>query len=97
MKRFSTIANSTTLFKISMKSSPTAPAVELGSLVTESECVTSKYGDEKLMIRHQRVEEDWSLRPDWIKDIPDSACFPNKPGTPAPAKCENKKGRFALS
>ena len=34
----------------------------IGSLVTASETVKSHYGDEHLLIRHQRAEEDIALR-----------------------------------
>ena len=38
---------------------------ELGQLVVDEGCSTSKYGDAKLFFQHQRVEEDIALRPEW--------------------------------
>ena len=42
----------------------------IGSLVTASETVKSKYGDEMLLIRHQRAEEDIALKPEWTDYYP---------------------------
>lgn len=41
---------------------------ELAKLVIVDGCYPSRYGDEKLFFKHQRVEEDMELRPDWKKD-----------------------------
>ena len=42
----------------------------IGKIVTASECVTSYFGDEHLYFRHQRMEEDLALRPDWTAHTP---------------------------
>lgn len=39
----------------------------MGDLKTTTQCLTSKYGDEAFHIRHQRIEEDWQLRPDFLR------------------------------
>jgi len=41
-------------------------AFELGDMVTTSKCTTSAYGDKEFHIRHQRIEEDWALRPAFL-------------------------------
>jgi len=41
--------------------------LKLGEMVTTSQCTTSAYGDAKFQIRHQRVEEDWALRPEFLQ------------------------------
>ena len=41
---------------------------ELGKVVNVGKCYASQYGDEKLFFRHQRVEEDMKLRPQWAWD-----------------------------
>jgi len=41
--------------------------LKLGDVVTTSYCTTSKYGDERLHFRHQRIEEDWILRPEFFQ------------------------------
>ena len=43
----------------------------IGTLVTNSESVTSKYGDEVLFFRHQRVEDDVALKPEWKDYYPE--------------------------
>jgi hypothetical protein len=48
--------------------------VFLGTLSTASECVQSLFGDGKMFIRHQRMEEDFALRPEWIKDMDGKHC-----------------------
>lgn len=58
--------------------SPTAGGVEtacgdafkLGDMVTTTECTTSAYGDAKFSIRHQPIEEDWVLNPEFLKQYP---------------------------
>ena len=39
----------------------------LGTMTTTGPCRRSPYGDEELFFRHQRVEEDYVLRPDFNK------------------------------
>jgi hypothetical protein len=49
----------------------------LGSVTTSSACYQSLFGDENMFFRHQRMEEDFSLRPDWIEEMAqlgDPAC-----------------------
>ena len=41
---------------------------ELGKVMNVGKCYISQYGDEKLFFRHQRVEEDMQLRPEWAND-----------------------------
>ena len=41
---------------------------ELGKVMNVGKCYISQYGDEKLFFRHQRVEEDMQLRPEWVND-----------------------------
>jgi len=43
-----------------------AQPLKLGDYVTTSKCTTSKYGDEKLHFRHQRIDEDWQLNPEFL-------------------------------
>merc|ERR1712066_225723 len=67
--------NGVKLYDVYSYESPASGAELMGTLtVTDSDCVSSKYGDEKLFIRHQRIEEDWAKRPDWIPHITDAEC-----------------------
>ena len=42
----------------------------IGTLVTDSETVTSAYGDGELFIRHQRAEDDIALKQEWTDYYP---------------------------
>jgi hypothetical protein len=37
----------------------------IGKLVTASNIFTSLWGDEHMFFRHQRIDDDIELRPDW--------------------------------
>jgi hypothetical protein len=72
------------LFEVYTHSLPTAKKEgkreKLGTLKTTSQCVQSAYGDTTLFFRHQRMEEDFALRPEWIPSATSSACkASNKP------------------
>ena len=43
-----------------------ADPFRLGDMVTTTKCTTTKYGDEKFFIRHQRIEEDWAIEPSFL-------------------------------
>lgn len=63
-------------------------ALLLGTMVTEAQCVNSRYGDEQLFFRHQRVEEDWALQPQWMQFIdPKADCGASSISTTPPAEC----------
>jgi len=42
---------------------------EIGSLVTTSAFVSSKFGDEHLFFRHQYMEDDFAKHPEWLKQM----------------------------
>jgi len=68
----------TRLFDVYTYSSPSAKQrgtlEKLGMLTTTSECVTSLFGDNKLFFCHQRMEEDFSLRPEWVQAATSDNC-----------------------
>jgi len=39
--------------------------MKIGVIVTQSEMTTSNWADEKMYIRHQRMEEDLAIKPEW--------------------------------
>merc|ERR1712176_612582 len=43
-----------------------ADPIKLGPMTITSECVPSVFGDNTLYIGHQRIEDDWQLRPEWL-------------------------------
>jgi len=78
LQQLTSMAVGTRLFDVYTYSSPSAKqrgALEkLGTLTTTSKCVTSLFGDNKLFFRHQRMEEDFSLRPEWIQAATSDVC-----------------------
>ena len=41
-------------------------------MTTKSTMVTSNWGDEHMFFRHQRMEADLNLRPEWEQYVPNS-------------------------
>ena len=71
---------------------PTAGGVEaacgdpfkLGEIVTTTACTTSAYGDAKFFIRHQAIEEDWILNPEFLEQQDaEKACYASTEPTAA--------------
>jgi len=51
---------------------------KLGVMTTIAQCHASLFGDQHLFFRHQRMEEDFALAPEWIpqmKGLKDTACI----------------------
>eukprot|EP00327_Prymnesium_parvum_P010960 CAMPEP_0184377666 /NCGR_PEP_ID=MMETSP0007-20130409/2454_1 /TAXON_ID=97485 /ORGANISM="Prymnesium parvum, Strain Texoma1" /LENGTH=453 /DNA_ID=CAMNT_0026721659 /DNA_START=19 /DNA_END=1380 /DNA_ORIENTATION=+ len=76
-----------------------ARPLKLGDIVTTSKCTPSAFGDAKLFIRHQRVEEDWKLKPDWLNQYDAKAACGSSTASPdgAPATCAAKHGGPIMS
>lgn len=69
MNRFTAIPTGSILYKLRAYSSPQDDeGTVLGNLVTTGPFTTSKFGDEKLFIRHINIDEDIALRPEWEAD-----------------------------
>ena len=66
MNQFNTIPVGSNLYKVRTYASPTdTVGTVLGNLVTTGPCVTSKFGDGELFIRHRPIDEDIALKPAW--------------------------------
>jgi len=81
LRELATIKAGTKLFDVYTVADPAhekaGKRTFLGSLSTTSQCHQSLFGDQKLFFRHQRMEEDFALRPEWIgqmKALADDAC-----------------------
>jgi len=64
----------------------------LGDIVSTAQCTSSNYGDTKFHIRHQRIEEDWELHPEFLEQYDAGTACNGKGGnsvtaTGAPKKC----------
>eukprot|EP01059_Diplonema_ambulator_P033268 TRINITY_DN6886_c3_g1_i1.p1 TRINITY_DN6886_c3_g1~~TRINITY_DN6886_c3_g1_i1.p1 ORF type:complete len:358 (+),score=58.03 TRINITY_DN6886_c3_g1_i1:47-1075(+) len=60
-----TIPMGTVLYTVLAIEYPEAPAKPIGAIRTTSPLIHSKYGDEKLFFRHQRMNDDLERRPEW--------------------------------
>jgi len=88
--RFNRIPQKTRLYSVYATTMPSGSEFLLGNIITESDCVTSKYGDEKLFFRHQRIEEDWALRQDWLRLINPKDCGRDQITIVPPKFCPSK-------
>ena len=50
----------------------------LGDVITIDKCISSYYGDTRLFFKHQWIEDDAELKPEW-KDAYFSECYCNRP------------------
>jgi len=57
------------MFTVSAIESPSSQPETIGTIVLTSELSTSKFGDEALFFKHQRMEDDFDLKPDWLASI----------------------------
>ena len=63
------IPDGTTLYTFITYSDPKdVYGTEMGKLVIVDGCYPTKFGDDELFFKHQRLEEDIALRPEWEND-----------------------------
>ena len=75
-KQFTDLPVGTVLYQLRGHQSPEdKDGVLLGDVVTTDKCVTSHYGDTKLFFKHQYIDEDRNLKPEWA-DGYDFECTP---------------------
>jgi hypothetical protein len=78
MKELSSIPAGTDVLEVYAYASPNdkkqGRSIRLGTVTTSSSCHQSLFGDLNLFFRHQRMEEDFALRPDWIQQVDDPGC-----------------------
>ena len=94
MRHLNDIPQGTPLYTMFAYDSPQDYAAgkgrRLGDMVTTTNCTTSAFGDAHLFIRHQRVEEDWALRPEWLPHLnPERDCSAKTIDPTPPKKCSN--------
>ena len=66
MARFTSIPVGSKLYSLKVYLSPDDQVgLVLGDLVTIDNCVTSHFGDTQLFFKHQGIEEDVALNPQW--------------------------------
>ena len=60
-----TIEAGTRVYSVLARAEPDAELVEIGDIVLTSKPTTSYFGDKYLFFRHQDMQEDVALRPEW--------------------------------
>ena len=50
-------------------SAKSGKSLKIGAISTTSACVRSLFGDNELFFRHQRMEEDFALAPEWLAQM----------------------------
>lgn len=72
----SAVAGASSLYKIYAYTSPTA-SFTLGSMQVDKDgCTNSAFGDASLFFKHDLIEHDWALRPDFFKAANTHDCGP---------------------
>ena len=99
MRYLSAIEPGTALYTVVAYDSPqdytAGRGRRLGDMVTASNCTTSAFGDAKLFFRHQRIEEDWALRPEWMAHLDGKKhCGAASIDPIPPSKCSEEKGEM---
>jgi len=87
----------TEIYKVKAMDGPHSAWETIGTMTVKEDCVTSKYGDDNLFFRHQRIEEDWSMRTDWFNSAQDmitKACGYKQTTLTPPYKCTKETGSF---
>ena len=67
---FKTIPEGSVLFEIYAMDAPEADGGQellIGELITDSILTPSLFGDDHLAFKHQKMEEDFELKPEWEK------------------------------
>ena len=77
MQQFDDIAVGTNLYTLKGHQNPDdLEGITLGNVVTTDKCISSKYGDTHLAFKHQWIEDDIALKPEWEAALLDD-CFCN--------------------
>ena len=65
------ITAGTNMYTIQAINNPYEAPVIIGQVITTTNFVTSNYADQTLFLKHQSLDEDFVLRPDWKVKCPD--------------------------
>merc|ERR1719272_387370 len=57
------------LFKVLATEAPGGTPQEIGEFILTGQFTTSAFGDSQLFFKHQYMEDDFALRPDWLNSI----------------------------
>ena len=66
MDQFKLIPIGSKLFTVRTQTNPTdLEGIVLGEIITTDHCHTSYFGDTRLAFKHQWIEDDIALKPEW--------------------------------
>jgi len=74
LEQLKTIAPGTELYDVYARDSPGSEEKVIATIVSETQLVTSRWGDTKMFFRHHRIDDDIRYRPEWMEHYP---YFPN--------------------
>ena len=75
MAQFDAIPVGTTIYTLKAYLSPDdSEGMVLGNLVITDNCVSSLYGDTRMFFKHQYIEDDIALKPEWTDAYFDNFC-----------------------
>eukprot|EP00933_Yihiella_yeosuensis_P064832 TRINITY_DN6836_c2_g2_i2.p1 TRINITY_DN6836_c2_g2~~TRINITY_DN6836_c2_g2_i2.p1 ORF type:complete len:403 (+),score=80.58 TRINITY_DN6836_c2_g2_i2:60-1268(+) len=75
----------TKLFEVRAQADPNADEKLIGHITITDSLTKSKFGDEELFFKHQHMEDDYELKPEWLASIDRKAqCGMGCTGTTAP-------------
>lgn len=57
------------LFDVFAAAAPGGELQRIGGIALDASPVASKFGDEQLFLRHQHMEDDFKLHPEWLRSI----------------------------
>ena len=69
LKNFAALKAGTALFDVHATAAPGETPAVIGTISTTGAFTTSKFGDEQLFFRHQYMEDDWNMHPEWLAKI----------------------------
>lgn len=100
MANFANLEPDTVLFDVLAQASPDAEEKKIGRILLTEKLTTSKFADEKLFFKHQHMEDDFKLHPEWLEDIDrkkegrKKECGMNIAGVKAPTDAEGCTSPF---
>jgi hypothetical protein len=98
LQTLSELAPDTDVFEVRALERPRAVAEPIGYISLTSRLTTSKFGDEQLFFKHQRMEDDFKSQPAWLEQIDKSAmCGMEAVSTAAPSVANGCKSPFKTS
>jgi hypothetical protein len=68
-EQLKTIPSGSTLYKVYTKATPTSGKVQIGNIVLTSKLTPSYFGDKYLFFKHQDMQEDLKIHPEWASSV----------------------------